>query len=286
MPRQILNAALLSALIVTAATAQQPRRPHVTTYGPAVRLAALGDLFNRDGGYLGVVLTSIDAEKAKELKLDAGTKGARVERVQAGGPAEKAGIKADDVIVAVDDVLVAGEASVREWLGDRKPGDRVKLGVLREGKRQTIEVALGERPEMKDLGWLKDSPGVITMDGRFPENFDFEMPALMQIGGGPRLGVAILPLTDQLREHFGVEKGKGVLVSSVSKGSAAERAGVRAGDVIVAVDGDTIDSAGDIGRVLRKGGDAQKTVNVEVVRDRQRQTFSATVETPRPANEE
>lgn len=287
MPRQILKAALLSALIVTSAVAQDSSGQTGTRNAPAVRLAQLYDLANLDGGYLGVVLTPLNAEMAKSMKLDAGTKGARVERVLPGGPAEKAGIKADDVIVSVDEALVAGEASVREWLSDRKPGDRVKLGVLRDGKRQTVEVVLGERPGMKDLGWLKDNDGVMTMDGRFPENFEIEMPALMHLGvGGPRLGVAVMPLTDQLREHFGVEKGKGVLVSSVSKDSAAERAGIRAGDVIVTVDGEAIDGAGDIGRILRKGDDAQKTVSVEVVRDRQRQTFSATVESPRPANEE
>lgn len=287
MPRQILKAALLGALIVTSAVVQDASGQTGTRKLPAVRLAQLRDLVKLDGGYLGVVLTPLNAEMAKSMKLEAGTKGARVERVLPGGPADKAGIKADDVIVAVDEALVAGEASVREWLSDRKPGDRVKLAVLRDGKRQTIEVALGERPELKDLGWLKDNDGVMTMDGRFPENFEFEMPALMHAGvAGPRLGVAVLPLSDQLREHFGVEKGKGVLVSSVSTGSAAERAGIRAGDVIVTVDGEPIDGAGDIGRILRKGDDAQKTVNVEVVRDRQRQTLTATVESPRPANEE
>lgn len=287
MPRQILNAALLSALVVTAAAAQQPGDAAGTKYGEAFQLARLAEWRGFDGGYLGVVLTPLDAEKAKAMKLDVGTKGARVERVQPGGPAEKAGIKADDVIVSVDEALVAGEASVREWLVDRKAGDRVKLGVLRDGKRQTVEVTLGERPEWKELKGLgalqHDYSPVIPMDGR---KFELEGPAMMQLAGGPRLGVAVLPLTEQLREHFGVEDGKGVLVSAVTKGSAAERAGMRAGDIIVTVDGEGIDGAGDIGRALRKGNEAQRTVSVEVVRDRQRQTLSATVDSPRPANEE
>lgn len=287
MPRQILNAALLSALVVTAAAAQQPGDAAGTKYGEAFQLARLAEWRGFDGGYLGVVLTPLDAEKAKAMKLDVGTKGARVERVQPGGPAEKAGIKADDVIVSVDEALVAGEASVREWLVDRKAGDRVKLGVLRDGKRQTVEVTLGERPEWKELKGLgalqHDYSPVIPMDGR---KFELEWPAMMQLAGGPRLGVAVLPLTEQLREHFGVEDGKGVLVSAVTKGSAAERAGMRAGDIIVTVDGEGIDGAGDIGRALRKGNEAQRTVSVEVVRDRQRQTLSATVDSPRPANEE
>lgn len=287
MLRQILYAALLCALAMTSVGAQQAGAPRGKNYRDAFKLARLAEWPGFDGGYIGVVLRPLNAEKAKAMKLDVGTKGALVERVLPGGPAEKAGIKSDDIIVSVDEALVAGEASVREWLSDRKAGDLVKLGVLRDGKRQTLEVTLGERPELKELGALRLGPGAMTLDGRFPENFEVDTSGLMPMfSRGPRLGVGVVALTDQLREHFGVEKGKGVLVSAVSKGSAAERAGLKAGDVIVAIDGEPIDGAGDISRILRNGDDAQKTVNVEVIRDRQRQTFSATVESPRPANEE
>jgi serine protease Do len=92
-------------------------------------------------------------------------------------------------------------------------------------------------------------------------------------------------MTDQLREYFGVEAGKGALVSGVSKNSAAERAGLRAGDVLLSIDGQAVTGAGDVARALGevKGS---KTVQVEVVRNRGRQTLSATVEEARPGNEE
>lgn len=288
MGRQILNAALLSALVVTVAVAQQPGDPSGTKNGNALYMARLAEWPGFDGGYLGVVLSPLNADKAKAMKLDAGTKGAKVERVLPGGPAEKAGIRADDVIVSVDEALVAGEASVREWLADRKAGDRVKLNILRDGKRQTVDVTLGERPEWKELsglGALKDLKPIMPMDGRALE-FEWPAGAMHLMSGGPRLGVAVLPLSPQLREHFGVEADKGVLVSSVAKMSAAERAGLRAGDIIVSVNGEPIDGAGDISRLLRKGGEAQQTVAIEVVRDRQRQTLTATVDAPRATNEE
>jgi membrane-associated protease RseP (regulator of RpoE activity) len=91
-----------------------------------------------------------------------------------------------------------------------------------------------------------------------------------------RIGVSTVALTKQLADYFGIADGRGVLVTNVSENGPAAKAGVKAGDVITAVDGEAIDSPGDISRVIgrKKEGD----VTVTVVRNRSQQTFRVTPE--------
>jgi predicted metalloprotease with PDZ domain len=106
------------------------------------------------------------------------------------------------------------------------------------------------------------------------ENFAFDG----ELFGGKRavLGVSIIDLTDDLREHYGAEKDAGVLVGSVENNGPADKAGIRVGDIITHVDGKEITSAGELRRALRdkKEGDS---VRVDVLRGRSRQTAVASV---------
>ena len=114
MTRHLLKAALVGALVITPAVAQQSHgQAHPRGVHPRV-VAPYTFAFSGDGGYLGVTLESLTPEAAKTLGLEAGTKGARIEKVLPDGPAAKAGLKDGDVIVAVDGVLVAGSALFRD----------------------------------------------------------------------------------------------------------------------------------------------------------------------------
>ena len=94
------------------------------------------------------------------------------------------------------------------------------------------------------------------------------------LGNSRRIGVSTMELTKQLADYFGITGGKGVLVTSVTEDGPAAKAGVRAGDVITAVDGEAIDSPGDISRVInrKKEGD----VTLTVVRNKAQQTIHVT----------
>jgi serine protease Do len=235
MRREILTTALLCAVLaIPAAAAAHDAR----------------------GGYLGVSLA-----QAKD--------GVLVTGVIPGSPAERAGLEVGDRIVGVDGKATATDKALRDALHEHEAGQRVTVEVMRDGDRRRIEVTLGERHELR--GFARDN--VLAL----PDGVMIEPDAgrtLMRLTHRPRLGVSIVELSDELREYFGVERGRGVLVSSVSKDSAAERAGLRAGDVIVAVGGQPVDEAGDIGRALKKG----ESVEVELFRDRARMTLSATIE--------
>lgn len=121
---------------------------------------------------------------------------------------------------------------------------------------------------------IKDGK-VITNTEDGPDILDFNSELF---GGGKRahLGVRLVDLTDELREHFGAPKDTGLLVASVEDGSPAEKAGIHVGDIIVGVDGKDVDSSSDLRRGLREKKDGD-SVRVEVLRGRARQTLAATV---------
>jgi membrane-associated protease RseP (regulator of RpoE activity) len=130
---------------------------------------------------------------------------------------------------------------------------------------------------------------VIIKDGKVVSNTgDFDV---LQLNGdlfGKRayLGVSLVDLTSELREHYGAPKEAGVLVGSVEDGSPADKAGLKVGDIVVAIDGKDIDSASDIRQGLREKKDGD-TVRIEVLRGRTRQTLVASVaerEGPRAFN--
>ena len=245
MRRQILTATLLCAALALPAGA-----------------AAFHDT---KGGYLG-----IHHAAAKD--------GVLVTAVVSGSPAERAGLEAGDRIVAIDGKAIATQRDLGDVLHGLEAGKQVTVEVRRDGDRKRRDVTLGERRGAFAIGegrFMELPEGVHVTplpDGALAE-LEREY-GLVAHARRPLLGISILPLTDELREHFGIERGRGVLVSAVSKGSAAERAGIRAGDVIVAVGGSPVNDAGDIGRALKRG----ETVEVEVVRDRSKATFSASIE--------
>lgn len=113
--------------------------------------------------------------------------------------------------------------------------------------------------------------GKILTEGVLPDGMDF-------ILGGPRafLGVTLTDVTPELREHFGAPRDAGVMVGAVEKGSPAEKAGARTGDIIVSIDGRNVSTSWEVRRALRekKQGDS---VRLEVLRDGSRQALVASL---------
>ena len=122
---------------------------------------------------------------------------------------------------------------------------------------------------------------VVIKDGKVVSNTENGVEVFRLDGdlfGGKRahLGVSLVDLNDELREHFGAPKDAGLLVSSVEDGSPADKSGIQTGDIIISLDGKSVESASDLRRGLREKKDGD-TVRVEVLRGRARQTFVATV---------
>ena len=210
--------------------------------------------------------------------------GVHVDAVDADSPAERAGVRAGDVITEFDGERVRSARQFTRLVQETAPGQRVSLSVQRAGQRQALQVTPEDRvtswaPNIdadeirreveRSLEGLRDLPHMIDAPG-----FRFRMES--PTGPRGRLGVQVERLTPQLEAYFGAAEG-GVLVAEVTQGSAAEKAGLKAGDVITAVNGTSVRDAGDLVEELREAG-AGAQVEVRVVRDRATITLKATLE--------
>jgi serine protease Do len=279
------------------ASADEPETPRPPRERRVVRV-------HRGGGYLGVSLNDLGAADAKRLGLS-DERGALVRDVVEESPAAKAGLKDDDVIVSFEGEQVRSAAHLGRLVRETPPGRSVAVGYVRGGTRQQAQVTVGEPrrarlmegladlriegldklkiqgldkleerlgdlelpdlpeppepPEVPDVPEAPEPPEPPMAFGRSGDAFTFNFT-----GARPRLGVQVVELTDQLARHFGVEDG--ILVSSVRSGSAAEKAGLRAGDIILKVDGEAVASSRELVRRVARGESARQ-VTLTVQRD-------------------
>ena len=220
---------------------------------------------------------------------DGATTGVVVEEVQPDSPAEKAGLKQADVIVEFDGEQVRSARQFGRLVQETAPGRTVKATITRDGHRREVQITpaegrqagpfrdgdgvpgFGHFDDLRELGRLGDSLPPFTF------NFDFDLPGALS---GRRLGVGVDELTDQLAQYFGAKDG--LLVTSVTDGSAASRAGLKAGDVITSINGRAVRSRDDLVQELRQAPGEEITIGI--VRDKKESTVTATIEgTRRPA---
>lgn len=174
---------------------------------------------------LGVRISDVTAGRLAELKLSAET-GVAIEEVEEESPAAKAGLQKNDVILTFAGERVRSAAQLRRLVQETPAGRKVTLEINRGGQTRAVEVTLeeGARSRRSEI--------------RVPriEMPHFEIPEFHLFTRGPRLGISADELTPQLADYFGVKQGKGILVREVMADSAAAKAGLKAGDVIVRVE--------------------------------------------------
>jgi serine protease Do len=184
-------------------------------------------------GYLGVYIQDIDETMAKAMKLP-GTDGALVSDVTKDSPAAKAGLKQGDVILEMNGEKVKNTTQLRNTIAATMPGTKIKLKIWRDGKEKTVEVKLGK----------------LESDKVAPETEE-KLESLF--------GFKVKPFNAELAEQYGIEsEHSGVIVVEVKPGSNAERAGLRKGDLIVAINRYKIKSMEDFNKAVEplKKGDA------------------------------
>jgi serine protease Do len=178
-------------------------------------------------GYLGVNITSLNEDLAKQFKVP-DTSGALVNDVTPGGPADKAGIKIEDVIRKLDGRTVPDSGQLTAMVTDMNPGTEVALDILRDGKPMTIHLTLGERPAN-----LSVTPGV----GKAPSE-------------GALRGITVQNLTPDLRDQLGLPPSvRGVVISELDPGSPAAQGGLQPGDVIETINRHPVNSVADFSRL-------------------------------------
>ena len=272
-------AAAVSSLVAQAPAPQveKPARPRVM-------------MLDGRGAQLGVMVDDLNADELKTLGSAPG--GVRIEEVDQESPAAKAGLREGDIVIDVDGDRVRSARQFSRLIQETPAGRSVALGIVRDGQRQSISVT----PEARafGLGWDSDrierdfgrslrelEPRLREIEPRLrefryngPMDFNFD---LVPGWSSPRsrLGVQLEELTPQLAEYFGAKNG-GVLVSSINSGSPAEKAGLKAGDVITSINGDAVRDSEDVIDELRavEGQD----VTIGILREKKESSVKATLE--------
>jgi serine protease Do len=252
---------------------------------PNIDTDDLNIVIGDDGsGWLGVETHEVTADKAKELKLSA-ERGVVLGKIVPDGPAAKAGLKENDVVTEINGQRVEGAAQFRRMIHEIPAGRSIQLTVWREGRTQTISATLGKSEERRhSMKMVAPTPGMFSFRmPEMPEIPSMEWNGNMVFGGGqPRLGIDAEDLSGQLGAFFGAPDGEGILVRDVNSGSPAEKAGVKAGDVITSLNGERIRSVGELREKLSaKRDEKDHTVKLGVLRNKSE--VSLTVELPAPA---
>ncbi len=178
-------------------------------------------------GWLGVVIQEITPEIAETIGVK---EGILVSQVAPGSPAEKAGLKVGDIIVAIDGEKVREVRELQFRVMKTPPGTEVTLTILRGGKEQTIKAKVGEMPEEVSFGQPREQVG--------------------------ELGLSLRDLSPEEVSRLGV---KGVFVEGVAPGSLAQRSGLRRGDIILAVNNEPVESLSQFNEKIERAKSEQRT---------------------------
>lgn len=236
------------------ARAPEPRRSVMLLEGP--------------GSQLGVTVRDLAAAGAKDTALQ----GVRIEDVPPGSPAEKAGLKEGDVVVEFDGERVRSVRQFTRLVQETPVGRTVKVAIVRAGERRVVDAT----PESRPFSWTMDIDGA-RLRGEIERGLRNLPEELRGLGsawvGRSRLGVTVQSLSAQLAEYFGVKDG-GALVTRVTRDSAAEKAGLKAGDVIISVNGDRVRDADDLTHEI--AGVAGE-VTLGIVRDKKEMMLKAAI---------
>jgi serine protease Do len=179
-------------------------------------------------GYIGININNLDDKMAEAFGVP-GVRGIIVEEPTTGGPAEKAGIQAGDIIVQVDDKAVRRTRDLIDYVSDVGPGVKVKVTLYRDGEKRTLTVTTIERPP--------DTAAATPDDPQIPTRH--------------KIGISVQQLDDRTRQQFGLpEDLVGIVVTSVNDVSPAGEAGIAVGDVITSAQGKTVRTPEDLRKVI------------------------------------
>jgi serine protease Do len=230
-----------------------------------------GYFFAAGHSYLGVDIRDVTTDRLGALKLKE-ERGVEITMVDADAPAGKAGLKEHDVILEFNGTAVESEEQIRRLIREVPPGRTVSLGISRDGAPMKISAQLADHSTVAAQARPRVFvPRVQVLPPRNGMDLPFQIQTYSSV-----LGVQTESLTRQLGDYFGVQNGEGVLVRSVEKGSAAEKAGLKAGDVIIKADNEKLTDRSDLSHILRSHRTGGKMTLV-VMRDKHEQTFTVTL---------
>jgi len=188
-------------------------------------------------GYLGIRVANIDTVRREAFNLPS-TQGVFVESVEEGKPADKAGIQHGDVIMQIDEKPIRNMRDLIDYVSSQPPGTSLKVSLVRNGDRRTVNARTAERPGSNDD--------------------DEEETSSTESPTRNKLGMSAQELTPSIRQQYGIgDAVRGVVVTNVKQVSAAADAGLTEGDVITEVNGRRITSTSDLREAIERAQSGQ-----------------------------
>jgi len=277
-----------------------PAVPPMTPGAPGEAPHAFS-FFLEGGSFLGVYAEDVSKENMARYGMRE-ARGVGITQVVKDSPAEKAGLKKDDVILRFEGDSVTSVRKLNRLVSEVAPDQTVRLGISRGGGEQEVAVTIGKRNDsinaMEHFKGLDKLRGLDKLQGldRLQElevmppganvwKWEGQGPGkdgmVFAFGNQRRIGVSTMQLTKQLADYFGIGDGKGVLVTSVADDSPAAKAGLKAGDVITSIDGEKVEGAGDLARGINKKKEGDVTLTV--IRNKNQRNITVTPnEAPAP----
>jgi len=256
--KSILSTFCFSALLLPAAPPDPTPKARATTHRVVLQ---------RGGSYLGIGVAEITPERAKELRLK-DERGIEVRCVDVDSPAAKAGFKEGDVVLDYNGQRVEGGEQFMRLVRETPSGRSVPVLISRNGATQTLTSTIGQRRagsigmEVDGDQFVMAMPPMPSVEPLPPMRMP-DIPRAFMSWGSPVLGIESESLNPQLAEYFGVKEG--ILVRSVTHESSAEKAGFKAGDVIIKVNGEKVTTPREISSILQSSR-AKKSLPVTVIR--------------------
>jgi serine protease Do len=216
------------------------------TASPIVQQLINGEEIQR--GYLGVQIQPLDEDMADALGLEE-RRGEIIQSVQPGEPADRAGLRADDVVISVDGRAVTPDQTLSYLVANIRPGTTVPLVVLRDGARRSINVTVGRRPSEAELRQQQQFQGDDEDQQQAPPPGSGALPDL--------LGVQAIPMTPQIARQLGVpDATTGLAITAVDPSSDAAAKGLQRRFIIQAANGVDVTSAKALEDILREVRDS------------------------------
>jgi len=200
-------------------------------------------------GYIGATVQSFTSEMAEAQGLG-DVRGAIISDLVPGGPSERGGLLPGDVVVSVNGRTIKSNSELTREVAKARPGDVLRLEVIREGRRRNIEIRAGTRPSERELASNDNNPSARGgQGGRTPS----------QPQSPPVLGLSLAPLDDASRRQLNVPSDvRGALVTSVDDSSDAGEKGLKRGDIIVRAGDRAVNGAADLSAVVAAAKQANR----------------------------
>jgi serine protease Do len=307
--------ALLIVFVFVGAVVVTAQETRTITPTEGVPFTQAFEVFDGGGSYLGVQMQDVNKENFSKFGLS-GVRGVAVEKVLADSPAKTAGLQDGDVIVRFNGEEVSSNRKLTRLINETAPDHQAKLTVVRGGSERELTVTMGKRPTpkfemgsfataipgggvfervpMPNMKEFRAMPDMKEFRGQAPMTPGFKMDRIPDgemgdvfvwengkdgsvfFGSTRQIGAGITSLSKQLGDYFGVADGKGLLISNVNENSPAAKAGLKAGDVIVEVEGKAVGNLSELIRGINEKKEGEVTLTI--LRNRNRQTVKVTPE--------